>query len=249
MLKALSFVFLVLLLYSETVYAEKIVLAAAADSIPTSYIENGEQTGILVDVINEAFERAGFTVEIKLMPWARCLKSVQEGTVDGIFSVYLTNERQTFLSYTNEVLITQIQAFFVSVNSSITFDGDIQQLADKSIGVINETSYGPRLDAALEKRLFKNVDEAQSSKSNVRKLLAGRVDLIPSYRHVVFSTAKSLGAAHKIKQLSPPLEAIPSYLAFTRKRDFSTVIREYNKALSAMKEDGTYDMIFDKYLQ
>ncbi|MGY5453078.1 substrate-binding periplasmic protein [Agarivorans sp. MS3-6] len=249
MFKVLLFVLSMLLIHSEKVYAEKIVLAAAAGSIPTSYLENGEQTGILVDVINQAFTRAGYTVDIKLMPWARCLKSAQEGTVDGIFSLYLTDERQKYLTYTSEVLITQIQALFVSIDSTITYDGDLQQLADNSIGIINATSYGPRLDAALEQGLFKTVDEAQSSKSNLRKLLAGRVDLIPSYRHVVFSTAKTLGAAHRIKQLSPPIEAIPSYLAFTKKRDFSIVIREYNKALAAMKQDGSYDMIFEKYLQ
>ncbi|WP_221076792.1 substrate-binding periplasmic protein [Agarivorans aestuarii] len=249
MLKVLLLVFSILLMQSGKVYAEKIVLAAAAGSIPTSYIENGEQTGILVDVINQVFMRAGYTVEIKLMPWARCLRSVEEGTVDGIFSVYMTAERQTFLSYTSEALITQVQAFFVPIDSPIVFDGDFQQLAEKSIGIINGTSYGPKVDAAIEQGLFKAVDEAQNSKSNVRKLLAGRVDLIPSYRHVVFSTAKTLGAAHHIKQLSPPIEAIPSYLAFTNKRDFSIVIGEYDKALSEMKSDGTYDRIFEKYFQ
>ncbi|WP_220718285.1 substrate-binding periplasmic protein [Agarivorans litoreus] len=154
MLKVLLLVFSILLIQSGKVYAEKIVLAAAAGSIPTSYIENGEQTGILVDVINQVFIRAGYTVEIKLMPWARCLRSVEEGTVDGIFSVYMTAERQTFLSYTSEALITQVQAFFVPIDSAIVFDGDFQQLADKSIGIINVTSYGPKVDAALEQGLF-----------------------------------------------------------------------------------------------
>ncbi|WP_432453675.1 substrate-binding periplasmic protein [Agarivorans sp. QJM3NY_29] len=240
---------LILTISNQKVAAETIVLAAAADSIPTSYLENGKQTGILIDVINEAFNRAGYTVEIQLMPWARCLKSVKSGDVDGIFSAYLTDERQEFMSYTSEVLITQVQAFFVSSNSTVTYDGDLTKLVDKSIGVINHTSYGPKLDAALAEGLFSKIDVAQNSKSNVRKLLAGRVDLIPSYRHVVLSTAKSLGEINKIRQLSPNLEAVPSYLAFTRKRDFTQLIADYNKALASMKEDGTYDMIFNKYLQ
>lgn len=245
----LGILFLIFMNNSPVVFAEKIVLVAAEGSIPTSYVENDKQRGILIDLINEAFIRAAYTVEIQLMPWARCLEEVRNGNVDGIFSVYITAERHKFLTYTNEVLITQVQAFFVPIDSTITFNGDLHSLADKSIGIINQTSYGPRLDTALEEGLFKKIDVAQNSRSNVLKLLAGRVDLIPSYRHVVLSTAKKLGLVNDIKQLSPDLEAIPSYLAFTQKRDFTIVINDYNRTLASMKEDGTYDMIFNKYLQ
>jgi polar amino acid transport system substrate-binding protein len=240
--------FLLFMLSSNMTFAEKIVLVAAEKSIPTSYIENGEQSGILIDVINEAFNRAGYSVEIFLMPWARCLREVENGTVDGIFSVYKTAERQEFLTYADEVLISQVQAFFVAVDSTITFDGDLQKLANKSIGIINQTSYGPKLDATLEDGVFNWVSQAQSSESTVRKLLAGRIDLIPSYRHVALSTAKALGARNKIKQLSPDIEAIPSFLAFSQRKDFSNIITDFNSALASMKKDGTYDVIFNKYL-
>lgn len=233
---------------SQAVVADKLVLVAAEDSIPTSYTENGVPTGILVDVINEAFERAGYSVEVQLKPWARCQAEAKLGIVDGIFSIFDTAERREFLNYADEVLITQVQAFFVPVESTITFDGDIRNLANNSIGVINLTSYGPRIDGALENGLFKHVDQAQSSESNLLKLLAGRVDIIPSYLHVVLSTAKALGVSNKIRQLSPNVGAIPSYLAFTKKRDFSKVIIDYNRALASMKKDGTYDDIFDQYL-
>lgn len=240
---------LLLLTPLQNVAAQKILLAAAENSIPTSYVENGKQTGILIDIIHEAFERAGYSVEIQLMPWARGLRWVKEGYVDGIFSAYITTERQEYLIYAQEELIIQRQAFFVSVDSTITFDGDINKLADKSIGIINGTSYGPKLDDALEKGVFKRVDQALNSRSNVRKLLAGRIDIIPSYRHVALNTAKTLGQAHQIKELQPALEEIPSYLAFTQKKDFSQVIKDFNKALASMKSDGTYDRIFNQYLQ
>lgn len=227
--------------------AQTLVLAAA-DSVPTAYMENGKQTGLLVDVVNEAFKRAGYRVEIKLMPWARCLVEVKDGKIDGIFSVYQTRERQEFLTYAEEVLITQVQAFFVRKDSSITFDGDLNKLSELRIGIINQTSYGPRLDSALEKGLFKKVDAAHSASSNVQKLLHDRIDVIPSYRHVVLGTAKTLGVAGDIRELSPAIEAIPSYLAFSKTRDYPHVISAFNQALHAMKKDGTYDAIFNKYL-
>ncbi len=233
----------------QPVVANTVILAAAADSIPTSYVENGKPTGILVDVINEAFRRAGYKVEVKLMPWARCIAAAKSGAVDGIFSVYMTPERQQFMTYTDEVLITQVQAFFVRADSSLTFDGDLTKLRGTSIGVIKKTSYGPRLDAALNTGIFKKIDFTTNSELNVRKLIAGRIDMIPSYRHVVLSTAKKVGALDKIKQLSPDIEAIPSYLAFTKKRDFTKLIRDYDKAISSMKKDGSYEQIFNRYIR
>ncbi|MDR7308298.1 transporter substrate-binding domain-containing protein [Rhodoferax saidenbachensis] len=228
-------------------HAQTLVLAAA-DSVPTAYVENGKQVGLLVDVVNEVFKRTGYSVEIAIMPWARCLAEVKAGRIDGIFSVYQTRERQEFLTYAEEVLITQVQAFFVRKDSAITFDGDLNKLSELRIGIINQTSYGPRLDSALEKGVFKKVDVANNVSASIKKLLVDRVDVVPSYRHVALDSARTLGLAGSIKELSPAIAAIPSYLAFTNKKDYAKVISAYNLALRSMKKDGTYDAIFNKYL-
>lgn len=227
--------------------AQTLVLAAA-DSVPTAYVENGRQTGLLVDVVTEIFKRTGYQVDIAIMPWARCLAEVKAGRIDGIFSVYQTRERQEFLIYAEEVLITQVQAFFVRKDSAITYDGDLNKLSEFRLGIINQTSYGPRLDAALEKGVFKRVDVANSVSASLNKLLVDRIDMVPSYRHVALDSARTMGAAGSVKELTPAIESIPSYLAFSNKKDYAKVIAAYNQALRAMKKDGTYDAIFNKYL-
>ncbi len=237
-----------LLPMSGPAVAAKALVLAAADSAPTAYFDNGKQTGMLVDVVKEVFKRTGYSIEITIMPWARCLAEVKSGRIDGIFSVYLTPARQEFLTYADEVLITQVQAFFVRKDSTISFDGDLDKLSELRIGIINETSYGPRLDAALGKGVFKKVDMANSASTNIQKLLHDRIDVIPSYRHVVLDSARRLGVAESIKELSPAVEAIPSFLAFSNKRDYSKVIAAFNQALRSAKEDGTYDAIFNNYL-
>ena len=224
------------------------LVLAAADSVPTAYVDNGKQTGLLVEVVEEAFKRAGYRIEIRLMPWARCILEVKDGKIDGIFSIYLTPERQEFLSYADEILMTQVQAIFVRKDSAITFDGDLTKLSELRMGIVNQTSYGPRLDAALKNGTFKTVEPSPSASSNVQKLVHDRVDMIPSYRHVALNTAKTLGVAGGIKELTPAIEAIPSYLAFSNKRDHTKVIAAFNQALRSMKKDGTYDAIFHKYL-
>lgn len=225
------------------------LVLVAANSIPTAYFVNGQMTGVLVDVAREAFSRAGYAVTIKLEPWARCIEDARSGDADGIFSIFKTPERQAFLDYTSQPIITQTVSFFVVKKSPLSFDGNFASVSDHSIGFINQTSYGPRLDEALKKNVFAKQNQTNSAESVVKMLLAGRVDLIPSYRHVALFTAKSLGAQEQIRELSPEVESIPSYLAFNRKRDYRQVMADYDKALKSMKQDGSYDRIFDRYLR
>jgi polar amino acid transport system substrate-binding protein len=82
----------------------------------------------------------------------------------------------------------------------------------------------------------------------VLQLTYGRVDLIPSYRHVALNTARALGVAAEIKELAPSVEAIPAYLAFRKKRSNAKELAAFGQSLRAMKKDGSYDAIFQKYL-
>ncbi|RFP09207.1 hypothetical protein D0T23_26175 [Duganella sp. BJB475] len=78
-------------------------------------------------------------------------------------------------------------------------------------------------------------------------MLANRVDLIPSSRYMILFLAKQLNALDKIEELVPAVESVPTYVAFSKKKEFSDVIAKYNRTLSAMKLDGTYQKIIYKY--
>lgn len=229
-------------------YADDLVLVAA-DSAPTAFMKDGKPAGLLVDVVTEAFRRAGYPIKIKLMPWARCLAEAREGTVDGVFSSFKLPERETFLSFTDVPIIVQTESFFVRSESRIGFDGDLKELQDVKIGVILDTSYGAKIDAMIKDGTWRDVAKANNVDSLVAMLVAGRFDLVPSYRHVVLSSAKKADVLDKIKELSPSIEAVPSYLAFSKKRDYTRVISAFNKAMSDMKREKVLDSIEDRYLK
>ncbi len=229
-------------------YADDLLLAAA-DSAPTAFMKDGQPAGLLVDVVTEAFRRAGYPIKIKLMPWARCLAEAREGTVDGIFSSFKLPEREAFLSFTDVPIIVQTESFFVRSESSTTFNGDLKELKDIKIGVILDTSYGARVDAMIKDGIWRDVAKANNVDSLVAMLLAGRFDLIPSYRHVVLNAAKKAGALDKIRELSPSIDAVPSYLAFSKKRDYAGVMAAFNKAMNDMKREKVLESIEDRYLK
>ena len=51
----------------------------------------------------------------------------------------------------------------------------------------------------------------------------------------------------KIRELSPAIDEIQSYLAFTKQRDYSEVIADFDKALTSMKNDHSFEAIYEKY--
>jgi polar amino acid transport system substrate-binding protein len=224
------------------------LVLVAADSAPTAYMEDGKPSGILVDVVTEAFRRTGHQFEIQLMPWARCLAEIRSGRVDGIFSVFQLPERNGFLTYTSIPIINEVLAFFVPADSDLKFSGDIAQLRGFKIGTIRGTSYGTKVDSALNAGVWSAVVETNNIDSLVGMLVLKRIDLAVGYRHVVLEAAKKKGYLGKIKELSPSIDAIPSYLAFTKQRDYSEVVASFDRELTSMKNDQSLRAIYEKYL-
>jgi len=228
-------------------YSASLVLVAA-DSAPTAYMEDGKPSGILVDVVTEAFRRTGYQFEIQLMPWARCLAEIRNGHVDGIFSVFQLPERSGFLTYTSIPIINQALVFFVPADSDLKFGGDLAQLQGLRIGTIRGTSYGAKLDGVLNAGVWSTVVKTNNVDSLVGMLALKRLDLAVGYRHVVLEAARKKGYLGKIKELSPSIDVIPSYLAFSKQRDYSEVAASFDKALTSMKNDQSFKAIYEKYL-
>lgn len=233
---------------SAAMAAEPLRLAAA-DSKPTAFHAGDKPVGILVDLVTEAFRRTGHRVDISLRPWARCLEDARTGAVDGVFSSFKLPERQLFLAFPNEVLITQNIVLFAKAGSTLAFNGNLAELGRVRMGVITGTSYGARLDAALRDGTIRDVEGTNSVEANVEKLMLGRVDVIPSYRQVALDAAVRLGVSGEIRQLSPEVESVPSYLAFTRMRPYQKESDDFDVGLASMKKDGAYEAIFARYVE
>jgi polar amino acid transport system substrate-binding protein len=237
-----------LVVASMTAARADVLRLVAADSVPTAYLVDGKPAGILVDLVTEAFHRTGHEVDISLRPWARCLEDAKTGVVDGVFSSFQLPEREKFLAFTKEVLVTQDISLFVQRDSTLKFDGDLEKLRDVRIGIIRGTSYGKKFDAALDSGVLKNVEVTVSVDSNIRKLALKRIDVLPSYRFVALDAAKKFDLQDEIRELSPTLESIPSYLAFTKVRSLAKQSDDFDIGIASMKKDGSYDRIIGKYI-
>jgi polar amino acid transport system substrate-binding protein len=78
-------------------------------------------------------------------------------------------------------------------------------------------------------------------------LAHGRIDVLPGDHGRILNSAALAGLADEIREVKPPVEMTPGYLAFTKIRDLTGVAQSFNYALRSMKSDGTYAAILKKY--
>ena len=227
--------------------ADMPAVIVTADRVPMAYVENGKLSGLLVDLTQEAFRRIGRPLEIRLLPWPRCVAEVRTGEADATTTMFRTPEREGQFAFGQEDVLQQTESLFVKKDNPQSFDGNLAVLAGKRIGVIYQTSYGPRLDHALAGGLFGPVSTERSMADLVRMLAHGRIDLLPGDRGRILGAAASAGLLDKIRELRPPVEVTPGYIAFTKARDMTPLLQAFDQAIRAMKADGSYAAILSKY--
>jgi polar amino acid transport system substrate-binding protein len=212
---------------------------------PLEYTTDGEQAeGIAVDIVREVMRALGHDVTITVYPWTRALRMATEGSADAIFTAYRNAERERYLDFSNEVLFPQVVYFYARRDAHITFDGQLESLSGRRIGVVSTISYGQRFDRAKTGLM---IDKARELEHNFKKLLLDRIDLVPSNIYVAEYTLAQLGWGDQITRLPHPIERLPSYIAFSKKRGLETLRDRFDTQLAKMKASGAYEAIISQY--
>ncbi|HEB26266.1 MAG TPA: transporter substrate-binding domain-containing protein, partial [Porticoccus sp.] len=104
-----------------------VVVANYAGWAPFDYSENGEPQGYAIDLVRMLGSRAGLEVEfLTEFNWLELMEKFKAGQIDILPSIYLTEERQAFISFTRRYFSPP----FVIVARSD--NADISELSDLS---------------------------------------------------------------------------------------------------------------------
>jgi polar amino acid transport system substrate-binding protein len=247
-MKKWAFLFSILacfILYPSSKVAAEHYRFVTLEFPPLEYAgEDGTPQGIAVDIVTKIMNKLGHTVDVKLYPWARGLDMVKEGDADAIFTAYKNPERELFLDYSQQVLIPQIVCFYVKKGNPITFDGDLNTVKDKRIGIVSTISYGQKFDQFKPQLQLDRVEELEQ---NFKKLEAGRIDLVISNAYVAESTLGKLQSTDSFTRLPQEVERVPSYIGFSKKRGLAALRDQFDQELIKLKESGEYTEIMKKY--
>jgi len=229
-----------------------LLLLATVDNIPPFvFMEDGKLTGISIDIIHELARRAGFDVSIETYPWARVLRQVENGEIDGAFSAYETEQRKAFCLYTGMIHYDELR-LATRKDKQFHFE-TIEDLYGKVIGKGRNVFVSDAFNAAVDEGKIILSETNDMNMSNIKKLHAGRVDAVIGSPEAMLRYAMELGVENDISLLKTPLrEKIPAYLVLSKnsmlknKREWQDRL---TSVLNAMWADGTIQSINAKYVR
>jgi len=164
---------LLLLLCSPLFSAPKIVsVATLGDYAPLlfsinnqvirSTLEPGEDTpyfdGYSWDIFRESLHIMGYTIQLKVEPWARALKEFEAGEVDLLFPAGKNKKRLAKFNYSQQAINEAHFVIYINTTDSIQWHG-LTSLIGLKIGVIRGYNYGNKWNdtKGISKVYVKNI--------------------------------------------------------------------------------------------
>jgi len=242
---ALAIIWLCSVTFGSQVFGgdKRIVLAHETSWAP-HYGKNLEGGGYAVEIIRDALKRVGYKLETVWLPWKRAQVEAARGDYDGLGASYYNKERANKFAYSNPIAATEV-VFFKRTEDDIKYS-KLEDLKPYKIG----TGFGYGYPEKFVKADYLKKIEAYELKTNIRRLLHNRIDLIiGSRKAILFYLKKEYpDKINSVEVLGSPLETMPLYVLFSRKRpNYEQKVKDFNRGLKMIKEDGTYYKIMKKH--
>jgi len=235
-----------LLLSAQLKAAERVIKISSDPWEPWVFGEEGEVAtgGWSIDITNELFQRLGIKTDIQVYPYERCIRQMKTGERDMLLMAKKTKERQKYLLYT-DVSVNDPQLLYYATNRNNAFEwSDWSDLNKLAIGGVRGFNYGKFHDAAKKHDI--TLELTENDLQNVKKLLAGRIDLVMLNR----STAQHFLSTHpefrgRLQAARKPIANAEFYIALSKKGAATDLLPDINRVLLEMKNDRTLNKIIE----
>lgn len=228
---------------------EKLVLGTIHNLPPFSFYKGKLLTGIDIDTIQEIARRAGIEVEIIPMPWGRVLADLESGKIDGAFSLYEVEERKKFALYLGIIHHDNL-GLVVCKQHNFTFTG-IKDLTGKRVGKGIGVVVSPEFAKAAADGLFTLEEINDTNMGNIKKLRAGRIDVVIGVVETMLFFARRLGYDKEIVPVAGCLQnSRPGWLVISRQSPVSKqaeLIERLKKATTEVMNGDFYQTARNAY--
>ncbi len=212
---------------------------------PHNFEENGELKGISVEILELIWKKMGSKMtrkDVSLVPWARGYNQVLKEKNIVLFAMGYSDERVKVLQWVGPYYAHSL--VFISKKSRGLKIGSLEDSKKYKIGVIRE-DIGQHI---LAKKGFniKELDLSSSISSMLKKLDAGRIDMICYMDDIGF--VQLAGEGYNTDDFETIFNVIEMKSGFGFNKDIpKELVQQFQKYLDELVKDGTVQKILDKY--
>lgn len=196
--------------------------------------------GFVATIVDEAYAVSGYTVQFSFFPWVRAKDSARHGKADGcVPEYYLAEDNNDFLI--SDPFPGGPLGFFKRKGHTITYS-TLEDLKPFKIGVVR----GYVNADAFDKAVYLQKEEANDDISNLRKLLAGRLDLVVMDKFVgLYLMQQEIpDKIGEVEFVSPVLEEKTLHVLISKKvEDAEAKMKAFNDGLKTLKDSGRLEAL------
>jgi polar amino acid transport system substrate-binding protein len=236
---------------------QTITLYAEDSNKPYAYLDGATPEGIYVRILREAFDRMpGYRLEIVNVPFRRGMDLLKEGKIMGFFPPYARKDRDWIERYSIPILRETVVAI---CSKDYRQGNDIRRFPEDFKGARFANNAGYRLAGP---QFFKMVEEgdilleeANTTASNLRFLMAGRVDCYVNERMTILAGLRELAVDKATARLFDEVAIIAheyGYVAFGPDPEGNWPYRDQfvddlDEVLRDMRDSGEIDRLVVSY--
>lgn len=205
---------------------------------PYGYMEGGRPTGLVYEVVNAVAIEAGYTSVNTIVPLARAVKSLEEGTSD--LTLMFPNPAIEEVAMNLGPLLPMEAVVLGRAGVALRSFKDVR-------GKIVATVRGAQYDERISKKNGVIVYPTESYCQSLKMLVAKRVD---------FAAGPKLGLLHSARGMSIPkralgkplvLSVVQGSLFLSLKNATPEKRQRLTEAMARLRKNGTIDAFLEKY--
>ena len=208
---------------------------------PINFEQNGKAAGLSTEIVQEIMRRVNMNEQIEVVPWARGYKYLSSLPNVCLFATVRNPEREKLFKWVGP--ISSATGRMYTRRGGAHYDNlEAARHADQLL--VPREWY---VEQYLRAKGFKNIVSVSNPVEAMRGLSMGRTGLIALDDVTVPATMAAVGM--KAEELEPGavIGQVIHYIAFSIETPDEVIVR-WQKALDAMKADGTYERIYAKWL-
>jgi polar amino acid transport system substrate-binding protein len=230
------------------------ITLVADDWCPYNCDPASDKPGYAVEIAKAIFEPNGIHVHYEVTSWSRALKETKHGKYHAVIAA--TKEEAAGFVFPHSSIGVSQYHFYTTQQSDWKFT-NLSALQTITLGVIDGYNYDEAIDGfILKHRDHRNhiqiVGGDSASMQNIKKLLAGRIDVMLEDKNVANNLLQSMGLSGQLRdagQLDPTIDADEYvYIAFSPKdKNSPTLASLFDKGMKRLRDSGELKAILSRY--
>lgn len=158
------------------------------------------------DVVRESFHAVGYTLRLRIVPWARAMYELRNAKVDLLFPAGRNAERLEYMDYSEEPVNAVNFLIYTASGSGLEWTG-LSGLSGRTIGAARGWNFGDqwKAETGFERQFVDSIEQGFSM------LDQDRIDGFAGYEVVWDYKLREMGRSGEYRKL-PPFDQTREYL-------------------------------------